>query len=326
VNRIKNEIKSKLGGFNESNPEHREAFEEAIKKALIEVIAHEKGHVLDWDPEQHKFPGGEGAAEREVHMIMPRVSGLKGFCKKAQWEEESNSDAADWWKPEEERNRYTDEDWKQEEERDKGHHGKPRELDSPAIPIDPKQFKFQVGDKVQHEEIPGSVGTILNPFWVGQMYDDIDKTDPEYTTPWYEIQWEIMPDTKLYKGREPEGVLEKEITAPSSDELEKWFKASGLKHFTKTARDPGLPSHDKLWTAFMNVYWPKMRAQELKRIRAEGFVKDEDIDWVVIMADIWEDYTNKIIDKLFAKGLTEEQVEAFLQPLDDKFSENMENE
>jgi len=172
VNRIKNEIRAKLGGFNESNPEHREAFEDAIKKALIEVIAHEKGHVLDWDPEQNKFPGGEGAAEREVHLVIPRVSGLKGF--------------------------------------------------------------------------------------------------------------------------------------------------------TKTARDPGLPSHDKLWTAFMNVYWPKMRVEELKRIRAEGFVKDEDIDWNVIMADIWEDYTNKIIDKLFAKGLTEEQVEAFLQPLDDKFSE-MEN-
>ena len=295
VNRIKNEIRAKLGGFNEGNPEHREAFEEAIKTALIEVIAHEKGHVLDWDPEQNKFPGGEGAAEREVHMIMPKFSDVKGFCKKAQ---------------------------------------------TSCI-----EFKFQTLQRLEKK-----VNRLRKHLPQHEIEEYLDKIHAWEQCPSWAFGKILKPGSALEPSKKDLATFEdnlnrqlrevrnfKNIVNPTPNELKEIENLFGiemapeafkeaLKHFTKTAKDPGLPSHDKLWTAFMNVYWPKMRAQELKRIRAEGFVKDEDIDWVVIMADIWEDYTNKIIDKLFAKGLTEEQVEAFLQPLDDKFSENMENE
>jgi hypothetical protein len=86
VQRIINEVKSKFGTFDANNPEHREAMEEAVQRVLIEVISHEKGHVLDWDPEQYKFPGGESPAQQESHKIIKRLfpqSSVKGFCKTA---------------------------------------------------------------------------------------------------------------------------------------------------------------------------------------------------------------------------------------------------
>lgn len=86
VQRIKNEIKSRFGSFNSQNPEHREALEEAIKQALVEVIAHEKGHALDWDPERRIFPGGEGVAEQESQKMVQRVfpASIRNFTKQAQ--------------------------------------------------------------------------------------------------------------------------------------------------------------------------------------------------------------------------------------------------
>lgn len=85
VDRIKNEVKAKLGSFDTSNPEHREAFEAAVKHALVEVISHERGHVGDWDPEKG-FPGGEGIAEQESRRMLQRIfptGSIRGFCKRA---------------------------------------------------------------------------------------------------------------------------------------------------------------------------------------------------------------------------------------------------
>lgn len=63
INKIKQQVKQQLGSYNPSSPEHQQAFKESIKRAIEETISHEKGHVKDWNPEQHKFPGGEGVAE-----------------------------------------------------------------------------------------------------------------------------------------------------------------------------------------------------------------------------------------------------------------------
>ena len=74
LDRIKNEVKQKIGKtFDDTNPEHREMFEEIVKKVLISTIAHEKGHVADWDAEEHKFPSGENVAERESAEVVNKM-------------------------------------------------------------------------------------------------------------------------------------------------------------------------------------------------------------------------------------------------------------
>lgn len=85
VQRIKNDIKARFGRFDPNNPEHREMLEDAIKEALVEVITHEKGHALDWDPEHGRFPGGEGAAEQESRRMLQRVfpASIRRFTKTA---------------------------------------------------------------------------------------------------------------------------------------------------------------------------------------------------------------------------------------------------
>ena len=104
VQRIKNDVKHRLGSnFDSNNPEHREMFEEAVKQAIVEVVSHEKGHVLDYDPEKG-FPGGEGVAEQEsaevVNKMFPQGL-LRGFHKEALMDKEKAlliiADFADKW-------------------------------------------------------------------------------------------------------------------------------------------------------------------------------------------------------------------------------------
>ena len=64
LSKIKQQVKQQLGtAYNPSNPKHDEVFKEAVKRSISDVISHEKGHIKDWNPEKHKFPGGEGVAE-----------------------------------------------------------------------------------------------------------------------------------------------------------------------------------------------------------------------------------------------------------------------
>jgi hypothetical protein len=182
IQRIINEVKSKFGTFNANNPEHREAMEEAVQRVLIEVISHEKGHVLDWNPEQHKFPGGEGPAQQESHKIIKRLfpqSSVKGFCKTARL--------------------FT-----------------------------------------RHQLLLHTAGP------------------------------------------------------------------------------------QKLFDNFLNYYWPAMKEQELKRIRQESFVKDEDINWNDIMVDVWEQYTNEIQDYSTEQKWESKRIDRFLEQLDNLFMSHTE--
>jgi hypothetical protein len=68
LGKIKSEVASQVGpNFDESNFEHVAVLKRAIKR----VIIHERGHVADYNPEQHgqggdPFPGGEAVAEQAV--------------------------------------------------------------------------------------------------------------------------------------------------------------------------------------------------------------------------------------------------------------------
>jgi len=89
---------------------------------------------------------------------------------------------------------------------------------------------FSIGDKVSHESFPESVGTIT------KLYSSED-IDPGLVPgePWYGISWSEFPGEESNQlGLEPESVL-----IPSSKELEKWFKSSGVKRFCKRAKKIG---------------------------------------------------------------------------------------
>lgn len=60
--RIKREVESEMGGSD------RKSIDEAIIDALIDTIAHEKGHVQSFDP-QTGFVGGESPAEAEAQKM-----------------------------------------------------------------------------------------------------------------------------------------------------------------------------------------------------------------------------------------------------------------
>lgn len=64
--RINREIKSKMQGV--SNDE----IEKAIVKSLAGTIAHERGHVLDFNPKSG-FPGGEGKAEQAEKELLSKL-------------------------------------------------------------------------------------------------------------------------------------------------------------------------------------------------------------------------------------------------------------
>ena len=70
MNKIKSEISSQIGQFDENKPEHRNVLKDAIKRTII----HEKAHVSDASAAQSRseipltgeelFPEGETAAQR----------------------------------------------------------------------------------------------------------------------------------------------------------------------------------------------------------------------------------------------------------------------
>lgn len=85
LSRIKQEVKKQLDQrfqqenvkYDQNSPEHRDIFDEVLTRALIEVVAHEKGHVEDFSPKRGPhgeflggdFPGGEAPAESEAAKV-----------------------------------------------------------------------------------------------------------------------------------------------------------------------------------------------------------------------------------------------------------------
>lgn len=85
LSKIKQEVKKQLDNrfkqenvkYEDNNPEHQKIFDEVLTRAIVEVVAHEKGHVEDFQPQKSpqgdflggKFPGGEGVAESEAAKI-----------------------------------------------------------------------------------------------------------------------------------------------------------------------------------------------------------------------------------------------------------------
>ena len=503
VQRIINEVKSKFGTFNANNPEHREAMEEAVQRVLIEVISHEKGHVLDWNPEQHKFPGGEGPAQQESHKMLHRLfpqSLVRGFCKKAQpyygdphgkvvnlqnvekaFEEyaltqypevvrevsealaEEGYDPIYSWKEAQERrlpfrfgfsdflNNFADnhaiegdlysselveqnknplyDAWvKFEKEhleviQESGAQiqaltenivrwkDKPQKEPSPFTPefkaeIEKAQGIPSAEDLEEWFKSSGVKGFCKKAQWKEEENDFWSEEGGENITPqrllhyilfgveeqvkegdinpqwvldnidqWWKnacFTWEEGTRSHFVSEIEDEGpALEEYVRAkidgwveeiremlrtiepqakrmaaermkellaeqsggiipseeiPSAEELEKWFKSSGVKGFCKKAR---LFTHhqlllytagpQKLFDNFLRYYWPAMKEQELKRIRQEGFVKDEDINWNDIIVDVWESYTNDIQERLAEKRWDKEKINKFIEQLDDLF-------
>jgi hypothetical protein len=74
LNKIKQQVKQDLGStYSASNPQHQDAFKEALKRSIVETISHEAAHVHDFDHENHKFPGGEGVAESKEKQMMQKL-------------------------------------------------------------------------------------------------------------------------------------------------------------------------------------------------------------------------------------------------------------
>lgn len=85
LSKVKEEVKRQLDQrfkqddvqFEQSNADHQEVFDEVLTRALIEVVAHEKGHVEDFQPKVGPegqflggdFPGGEAPAESEAARV-----------------------------------------------------------------------------------------------------------------------------------------------------------------------------------------------------------------------------------------------------------------
>jgi hypothetical protein len=73
--KIKQEIKRQFGSFNLNDPKQQQAYKEAIKRAIVEVISHETFHSKDWNPETHKFEHGEPGAEQFTTKTMKTTDG-----------------------------------------------------------------------------------------------------------------------------------------------------------------------------------------------------------------------------------------------------------
>jgi len=90
--KIKQQVQQQMGSnYNSSDPKSKEVFKEALKRALVETISHEKAHVSDFDPEQHKFPGGEGVAESAERNTMQKLYQGKPIEAQAQVDEDEFS-------------------------------------------------------------------------------------------------------------------------------------------------------------------------------------------------------------------------------------------
>lgn len=59
--------------FNPSDEKHRKIFDEVLRRAIVEVVSHETGHVKDYKVKPEggagDFPGGEGRAEQEEKRV-----------------------------------------------------------------------------------------------------------------------------------------------------------------------------------------------------------------------------------------------------------------
>ena len=74
LNKIKQEVQKQMGGtYSPSNPEHKKAFDEAVKRSIVETVSHEAAHTKDFNPETGKFPGGEGVAESAERSMMQKM-------------------------------------------------------------------------------------------------------------------------------------------------------------------------------------------------------------------------------------------------------------
>jgi hypothetical protein len=70
----------------------------------------------------------------------------------------------------------------------------------------PTQYKFKVGDKVQHIHQGGLEGTIKKCTTYGEVGDDIPGDCDDQ--PWYKVRWDTVPDEERpYTGHESEDVL-----------------------------------------------------------------------------------------------------------------------
>jgi len=75
LQKIKSDVQTQLGSkYQQSNPEHKKIFDEAIKRSIVETVSHERAHVLDFDPETGAFPGGEGVAEKAEQEALRRLN------------------------------------------------------------------------------------------------------------------------------------------------------------------------------------------------------------------------------------------------------------
>lgn len=91
LQKIKQKVQQDLGSeYKSSDPQHQKVFKEALKRSLVETLVHEKAHVKDWDPEAHKFKGGEGVAEsaergmiQKLHYDRPIEASFDLFLKTA---------------------------------------------------------------------------------------------------------------------------------------------------------------------------------------------------------------------------------------------------
>jgi len=65
--RIKAEVTQKMNGADQKD------IDEEIIGQIQSTIAHERGHVKDFNPETNQFPGGEGAANVEEEKINQQI-------------------------------------------------------------------------------------------------------------------------------------------------------------------------------------------------------------------------------------------------------------
>lgn len=107
LNKIKQEVKTQVGSsYNPNDAEHKKAFDEAVKRSIIETISHEKGHIETYDSNKNQFVGGEAPAESKSKQTMQRMqldkpveikSSFKTFYKKAthEWIDEISGGLGD---------------------------------------------------------------------------------------------------------------------------------------------------------------------------------------------------------------------------------------
>jgi len=190
-------------------------------------------------------------------MPMPKFNSLKGFCKKATWEDEDDpTKAADWWKPEEERNRSrsSGEDWKGEKEKehtlddwvkaakDAGMSVEEFQELMRALLAKPHQLtEEELLSHLKHarEMAEGMTREVRvmeqDPERAQDYADTLEADGVEFTSPTEYVWVMIREEQEKIKELEKELAARREGT-PSSEDLETWLKSSGTKRFCKKAK------------------------------------------------------------------------------------------